>query len=117
MQFTLKYNPENTGLRTLFREWQITTLRLLWEAPHTRFSTKDIWTYVRDNSENGVSRATVYHFLDNVADKGIIRFDMATGRGGMRVFFYSMLTEMEFRKLISENLVQSVRSNLGEVSP
>ncbi len=73
--------------------------------------------HVRDNSENGVSRATVYHFLDNVADKGIIRFDMATGRGGMRVLFYSMLTEMEFRKLITENLVQSVKSNLGDVLP
>ena len=73
--------------------------------------------HVRDNAENGVSRATVYHFLDNVADKGIIRFDMASGRGGMRVLFYSELTEMEFRKMITENLVLSVRSNLGEVSP
>jgi hypothetical protein len=77
MQFTLKFNPENTGLKTLFREWQITTLRLLWEAPHTRFSTKEAWMHVRDNAENGVSRATVYHFLDNIADKGIIRFARA----------------------------------------
>ncbi len=59
--------------------------------------------------ENGVSRVTVYHFLDNMADKGIIRFDMASVKGGMRVLFYSELTEMEFRKMISENLVQSVR--------
>jgi predicted transcriptional regulator len=117
MQFTLKYNPENTGLKTLFREWQITTLKLLWESPHTRFSTKDVWTHVKDHAEIGVSRATVYHFLDNVADKGIISFDMASGRGGMRVLFYSKLTEMAFRKLISENLVQSVKSNLGDVSP
>lgn len=117
MQFTMKFNPENTGLRTLFREWQITTLRLLWEAPHTRFSTKEVWMHVRDNAETGVSRATVYHFLDSVADKGIIRFDMASGRGGMRVLFYSELSEMEFRTMISENMVQSVRSNLGDVSP
>ncbi len=109
MQFTLKFNPENTGLKTLFREWQITTLRLLWEAPHTRFSAKKVWTDVRDNLENGVSRVTVYHFLDNMADNGIIRFDMASERGGMRVLFYSELTEMEFRKMISENLVQRVR--------
>lgn len=73
--------------------------------------------HVRDNAETGVSRATVYHFLDSVADKGIIRFDMASGRGGMRVLFYSELSEMEFRKMISENMVQSVRSNLGDVSP
>jgi len=117
MQFILKFNPENTGLRTLFREWQITTLKLLWEAPHNRFSTKEIWTHVKDQAENGVSRATVYHFLDSMADKGIIRYDMASGRGGMRVLFYSEFTEMEFRKIISENLVQSVRNNLGDVSP
>lgn len=51
MQFTLKFNPENTGLKTLFREWQITTLRLLWEAPHIRFSTKEFWMHVRDTVE------------------------------------------------------------------
>jgi len=117
MQFILKFNPENTGLKTLFREWQKTTLKLLWEAPHNRFSTKEIWTHVKDQAENGVSRATVYHFLDSMADKGIIRYDMASGRGGMRVLFYSEFTEMEFRKIISENLVQSVRNNLGDVSP
>ncbi len=76
---------------------------------HIRFSTKKVWTHVRDNLEKGVSRVTVYHFLDNMADNGIIRFDMASGKGGMRVLFYSELTEMEFRKMISENLGQNVR--------
>lgn len=76
---------------------------------HTRFSTKKVWTHVRDNLEKEISRVTVYHFLDNIADNGIIRFDMASGRGGMRVLFNSELTEMEFRKMISENLVQGIR--------
>ena len=117
MQFTLKFNPENKGLRTLFREWQITTLKLLWENTETRFTTKEVWSHVRAAVENGVSRATVYHFLDDMSDKEIVKYDMGSGRGGMRVLFYSEISEAEFKKIISENLVQSIRQNLGEVSP
>lgn len=117
MQFTLKFNPEKNGLRTLFREWQITTMRLLWENPKTRYTTKEVWTHVRAKVENGVSRATVYHFLDEMAERQIVSFDLASGRGGMRVLFYSDLTESEFKKVISENLIQSINDNLGEMSP
>lgn len=117
MQFTLKYNPEKTGLRTLFREWQITTMRLLWESPETRFTTKEVWSHVRAEEENGVSRATVYHFLDEMSEKEIVKFDLASGRGGMRVLFYSEYSESEFKKVISENLIQNIHGNLGEVSP
>jgi len=52
MKFTLKFNPENTGLKTLFREWQITTLRLLWERPLTPDSPRrKVWMHVRDTVE------------------------------------------------------------------
>lgn len=117
MHFTLKFNPENQGLRTLFREWQIATLKLLWENPETRFTTKEVWSYVRTEIKNGVSRATVYHFLDEMANREIIKFDLSSGRGGLRVLFYSEVSEAEFKRIISENLVQSIHRNLGEVSP
>ena len=116
MQFTLKYNPKKKGLRTLFREWQITTMKLLWDHPMTRFTTKEVWSYVRAEIENGVSRATVYHFLDDMVEREIVKFDMASGRGGMRVLFYSDISEAEFKRVISLNLTQSIKQNLGEVS-
>ncbi len=116
MQFTLKYNPQKAGLKTLFREWQITTMKLLWENVETRFTTKEVWNYVRAEIENGVSRATVYHFLDDMTERNIVKFDMASGRGGMRVLFYSDISESEFKRVISMNLIKNIQQNLGEVS-
>lgn len=113
MQFTLKYNPGKNGLKTLFREWQITTLRLLWDNPETRFTTKEVWNHVKSMDVNRVSRATVYHFLDEMKEKEIVKYDMGSGRGGMRVLFYSEIPESEFKRIISENLIKSIRNNLG----
>ena len=82
-----------------------------------RFTTKEVWNHVRAEVENGVSRATVYHFLDDMAEREIVKFDLGSGRGGMRVLFYSGVSEAEFKRLISENLILCIRQNLGEVSP
>ncbi len=92
-------------------------MRLLWDNPETRFTTKEVWNHVRSVVENGVSRVTVYHFLDDMTEKEIVKYDMGSGRGGMRVLFYSHLTEAEFKKTIAGNLVKSIQENLGELSP
>lgn len=116
MQFVLKYNPEKTGLRTLFREWHLITMKVLWETPETRLNTKSVWTKVNDRLEDKVSRATVYHFLDDMVKKGVLYSDTKTGRGGKQMLFYSEVTEAEFKRLICKNLVQSVQQNLGDCS-
>lgn len=67
--------------------------------------------------DNGVSRATVYHFLDEMKEKNIINCDLGTGRGGMRVLFYSDYTKKRFKEMIAENLVQSINENLEPVTP
>ncbi|MCW4013181.1 MAG: BlaI/MecI/CopY family transcriptional regulator [Candidatus Bathyarchaeota archaeon] len=112
MQSALKFDPEKKGLRTLFREWQIQTIRCLWAKPMKKFTTKQIWDKVCDNLDKRVSRATVYHFLDELAEKEIISFDTGTGRGGLRILFYSQYSEDEFKELMARNLIDSVKDNL-----
>jgi predicted transcriptional regulator len=112
MQSALKFDPENEGLRTLFREWQIHTLRCLWAHPMKQYTTKQIWDQVCDKLDKRVSRATVYHFLDELAEKKIISFETGTGSGGLRILFYSQYSEEEFKELMAMNLIQSVKDNL-----
>ena len=112
MKSALKFDPEKEDLSTLFREWQIHTLQCLWEQPNKKFTTKQIWNMVSDKLDKRVSRATVYHFLDELAEKEIINYNTGTGRGGLRILFYSKYTEKEFRKLMAEKLIQSVKDNL-----
>ncbi|MFH1180443.1 MAG: hypothetical protein V1710_08785, partial [Candidatus Bathyarchaeota archaeon] len=59
-----------------------------------------------------VSRATVYHFLDEMSRKGIISYEKGMGRGGERVLFYSEYSEEDFRELMARNLINSVKQNL-----
>ena len=112
MRSALKFNPDNTDLGTLFREWQIRTMKFLWDAPREKFTTKEIWCYVCEDSEIKVSRATVYHFLDAMARRGIINYQTGTGRGGLRVLFYSEYNEEEFREMMAKNLIHSLERNL-----
>ena len=112
MKSAIKYNPDNKGLRTLFREWQIQTLKVLWKTPMETLTTKEIWTQVKKNAEKKVSRSTVYHFLDEMTKKEILKYKTGTGRGGQRILFYSEYNEQEFRKLMARNLIQSIKENL-----
>ena len=108
----IKFNPSKNGLRTLFREWQISTLRLLWENPNKKFTTKEVWTRVKTRSKIEVSRATIYHFLDEMSRKGILGNETGMGRGGERILFFSEYTEMEFRELMAHKLIDAVNENL-----
>ena len=112
MKSALKFDPDKTGLKTLFRDWQIHTLKYLWDTPMKRSTTKEIWTYVRIKLEKDVSRATVYHFLDELSKRELVGFETSTGRGGKRILFFSEYSEEEFREFMAKNLVESVEKNL-----
>lgn len=77
-----------------------------------QYTTKQIWDQVCKNLDKRVSRATIYHFLDEIAEKGIISFETGTGRGGLRILFYSQYSEEEFKELMARNLIKSVKDNL-----
>jgi len=108
----IKFNPNKKGLRTLFREWQISTLRLLWENPNKQYTTKEVWTRVKNRSKIDVSRATIYHFLDEMSRKGVVSNETGMGRGGERILFFSEYNETEFRDLMAGKLVEAVKENL-----
>lgn len=108
----LKFNPDNDNLGTLFRGWQIRTMKFLWGAPREKFTTKRIWSHVCEDPDIEVSRATVYHFLDEMTSKGIVKYQTGTGRGGQRVLFYSEYSEEEFREMMARNLIRCVEEKL-----
>ena len=112
MQSALKFDPDNNDLRTLFREWQIHTMKYLWGSPMEKYTTKEIWTHVYGVARKDISRATVYHFLDDLTKRGLIGFETGTGRGGLRILFFSEYNEEEFRELMAKALIRSVEENL-----
>ncbi len=77
-----------------------------------KFTTKEIWTHVHRDVGKDISRATVYHFLDDMIKRGLIGFETGTGRGGLRILFFSEHTEDEFKELIAKELIRSVEENL-----
>ncbi len=112
MKSAIKFDPEKEDLSTLFRDWQIHTLRCLWAQPNKKFTTKEVWNKVSEKLDKRVSRATIYHFLDELSEKEIISYNTGTGRGGLRILFYSEYSEKEFRELMSGKLIQSIKDNL-----
>jgi predicted transcriptional regulator len=112
MQSALKFDPDKEGLMTLFREWQVHTMKFLWNSPMKKFTTKEIWTHVRREAEKEISRATIYHFLDDMTKRGLLNFQTGTGRGGLRILFFSEYTEEEFTEFMAKSLIQSIEENL-----
>jgi predicted transcriptional regulator len=83
-----------------------------WETPWRKYTTKEAWLHVREEAGIKVSRATVYHFLDEMANKGLIGYETSTGRGGERILFYSEYSEDDFRELAAEKLIECVKQSL-----
>ncbi|HDJ22180.1 MAG TPA: hypothetical protein ENF19_03140 [Candidatus Bathyarchaeota archaeon] len=109
----LEFHPEKEGLETLFKDWQVTVMRLLWENPTKRYTTKEVWRHVT-SQHSTISRATIYNFLTKMCRAHALKSEARKGRGGLRYLFYSEMREQEFREAAVRDICRCLRENLLE---
>jgi hypothetical protein len=66
-----RYDSEQQGLLTVFKDYEVEELRYLWATPH-EVSTREAWAAVNHAMGLGhISRASVIQSLNRMVDLGV----------------------------------------------
>lgn len=105
------YDSRKQGLATVFFDYEIDTLHLLWGRSGEYLSSREVWQLV--NERKLISRASIINSLNRMARAGVLEYKESTGKGGHKGLYAAKGSESELRRQIAEELTSSVRINLS----
>ena len=105
----MRFDLNETGLRRVFREWQVSVLEYLWKIDYSVKSV-DVWNDLDrnevtadPNSMRSVSRASVINFLNQLVDENLMTFELESGKGGYhRIYSFKpgLMNREDFKKFM-----------------
>ena len=103
-----------TGKKSLdmfFKDYQLQSLRVLWESGEGLFS-RDVWERVNELRNQPISRTSIIIFLDDMLESGILSGTDLTGKGGHKTRYEAKMSEQELKhhlaKLVKEKLDEMI---------
>jgi hypothetical protein len=106
-------DPSKKGLGKIHRDYEILALQVVWKGSGGILST-EIWNRVKKQMDEPVSRSTIIKFLQEATDRGIIRYDLETCKGGYRRRYYVKMNEKQYHKYIVKTVVESLLKDFPE---
>lgn len=106
------YDTSETGLRTILKDHEEMSLKIVWENPEG-LNSRQVWTGVNERRGEPISRATVINFLERMRDAGILNGRETTGKGGHHWVYSPALDEKNFRKQVADAIRTSITQNLN----
>lgn len=110
----MKFDLNQTGLRRIFRAWQVEIMEYLWETQETVKSV-DVYLYLEQKgihstrgTRNTISRASVINFLNDLVAEGIVTYTEDTGLGG-----YHRIYSLAERSKTREGFKNYVKSEIS----
>ena len=112
----MKLDTQKPGLYALMRPYKAALLKRLYEltstSSHEGRGSGFLWEWLNRNAEKigikKMSRASVINGLNDMVDRGFLKFKEVTGKGGYRRIYSVAMNPLEFerfvRKTISEKL-------------
>lgn len=106
----LVFDPNKSGFEKVLRDYQIESLRAVWENAEEGMTSRDVYRYVNDALEAGktISRASIINFLNSMSDEGVLTYQEETCKGGMRRKYFPKLSEREFEMKIGKDVIDSL---------
>jgi predicted transcriptional regulator len=105
------YDSKEQGLATVFFDYEIEALHILWGKNGEYLTSREVWQQV--SLKLTISRASVINSLNRMAKAGVLDTKETTGKGGHRGLYAASKSESELRKMIVEELTQSIKQNFG----
>jgi predicted transcriptional regulator len=106
-----QYDTKKEGLATVFFDYEIETLRLLWSRRGEYLSSRQVWEQISRKLQ--ISRASVINSLNRMARAGILEYKETTGKGGYRGLYAASGDEGELKKRIAKELAENIKKNLS----
>jgi len=103
-------DPEKDGFEKVLRDYQIESLRTVWDNPDKGVTSREVFVYVNKALEGvrTVSRASIINFLNSMCDDGVLSYQEETCKGGMRRKYFPALDEEGYKKYIANTVFKSL---------
>ncbi len=106
---TLIFNPQNTGLAKVFRDYQELAVKFIWEVGDQGAISKEVWIKVNERLVGKtISRASIINFLNAMVDEGVFDYDERTGKGGYHRVYRPKLDESSFKRYLAHVMISSL---------
>ncbi len=113
-ELTLKFDPEKNGLAKILRNYQIEALKSVWKNSEKGLTSREVYEYVNGKIDGSISRASIINFLKDMADEGVLDYEMHPGKGGMRPIYTSRMNESEFKTYVAQTMINSLLKDFPE---
>jgi predicted transcriptional regulator len=111
---TIEFNTSEIGLRAVLKDYQEIALRVIWESSEG-LGSKQVWDRINQRlKDKTISRASVINFLEDMREKGVLRGDDKTGKGGHRWIYHPAMNEAGFKKYIAETILGCLMRDFPE---
>lgn len=105
----LVIDPAKNGFEKVLREYQIESLKLIWDHKGDGMTSREVYLAVNEVlGTKSVSRASIINFLNAMCDEGVLAFEEETCKGGMRRKYSTGLDESGFKVHIAETVLKSL---------
>ena len=113
---TLTFDPAETGLAKVLRDYQIEALRSVWEKGEEGAISREVWEHSNDALKGikTISRASIINFLNAMVDEGVLNYVEETCKGGSRRVYSPRLDEGGFKKHVAETVISSLIRDFTE---
>lgn len=106
-----QYDAKKEGLATVFFDYEIEALHLLWSRSGEYLTSREVWQHV--NGKLKISRASIINSLNRMAKAGVLDTKETTGKGGHRGLYAVTKNESELKKRIADELTENIKKNLS----
>jgi len=96
-----KMDLSKKDLDMFFKDYQLESLRVLWESGEGLFS-RDVWERVNELRNQPISRTSIIFFLNNMVESGILSGTDFTGKGGHRLRYEVEISEQELKQHLAK---------------
>ena len=109
MNLVLIFNPKNSGLSKIFKDYQEEAVKFIWEVGDQGAISREVWLKVNERLiDKTISRASIINFLNAMVDEGILDYTARTGKGGSHRVYKPKLDEPSFKKHLAQIMISSL---------
>jgi len=110
---SLTLDVEKEGLLKVHSDYEVSALKTVWNSKEGLL-TRDVWEILNNQKNIRISRASIINFLQDMADKGILRAIEEPCKGGSRKRYYPKMTESEYKEYIVKTVIKSLMKDFDE---
>jgi len=112
----LRLDTGKKGLEMFFKMWQVESLRFLWKIHPEGANSRVVHENVNKNLKDGISRASIIIFLNDMVDEDLLTYAVTTGKGGHYRVYSIKYNETEFQEHMAKLIISKLLREYPEAT-